>query len=44
MKLPVSKRWAFTPITPDPQQLNTFDQLKKLGKLVTQMKTLRSNE
>jgi len=32
MKLPVSKRWVFPPITPDPQHLNhymTFDQLKK---------------
>jgi len=32
MKLPVSKRWAFPPITPDPQHLNhymTFDKLRK---------------
>jgi len=32
MKLPVSRRWAFPPITSDPQHLNhylTFDQFKK---------------
>ena len=33
MKLPIRRRWAFPPITPDPQHLDhymTFDQLKKL--------------
>jgi len=46
MKLPVSRRWAFPPITPDPQHLDhyiTFSQLTKALKFSDPDEHLKNN-